>query len=74
MTSKPLWGFPNADGISVACADTIVERNVCSLLLHVKSKANSRPYSIPPTELLSFSVREVVRFDIIISFPGQESS
>ena len=29
MTSKPLWGFPNADGISVACADTIVERNVC---------------------------------------------
>jgi hypothetical protein len=28
MTSKPLWGFPNADGISVACADTIIERNV----------------------------------------------
>jgi hypothetical protein len=36
------------------------------------SKANSRPYSTPPTELLSFSVREVVKFDIIISFPGQE--
>ena len=37
-------------------------------------KANSRLYSIQPTGLLLFSVREVVKFDIIISFPGQESS
>ena len=72
MTSKPLWGFPNADGISVACADTVVERNVRSIYLNIGSKANSRLYSTPPMELLSFSVREVVRFDIIISFPVQE--
>jgi hypothetical protein len=65
MTSKPLWGFPNADGISVACADTIVERNVRSLLIQCISEADSRLYSIPLMELLSFSVRGVVRFDII---------
>ena len=74
MTSKPLWGFPNADGISVACADTIVERNVRSLALRHRIDADPRLYSTPPMELLSFSVREVVRFDIIISFPEQESS
>jgi len=74
MTSKPLWGFPNADGISVACADTVVERNVRLVSLRCGIDANARLYLIPPMELLSFSVREVVRFDIIISFPEQESS
>jgi hypothetical protein len=82
MTSKPLWGFPNADGISVACADTVVERNVrffpyspsYPFIFCSRIHADPRPYSIPPMELLSFSVREVVRFDIIIFFPGQESS
>lgn len=28
MTSKPMWGFPNADGVSIACAETVVEGNV----------------------------------------------
>lgn len=35
MTSKPLWGFPNADGISVACADTVIERNVSFRASHL---------------------------------------
>ena len=42
--------------------------------LNVGSTADSRLYSILPMELLSFSVREVVKSDIIISFPEQESS
>lgn len=85
MTSKPLWGFPNADGISVACADTVVERNVrlyspASALFQWRTKgcdrsrADPRLYSILPMELLSFSVRPVVRFEITTSFPGRESS
>ena len=37
MTSKPLWGFPNADGVSVACAETIVERNVRPFPCHINS-------------------------------------
>lgn len=41
---------------------------------NVGSEADSRQYSIPPMELLSFSVLEVVKFDIIISFPEQGSS
>jgi len=42
---------------------------ISSLYRAIGSKADNRLYSTPPTELLSFSVREVVRFDIIISFP-----
>ena len=26
--TKPLWGNPRADGITLACKDSIVERNV----------------------------------------------
>jgi len=76
MTSKPMWGFPNADGISVACAETVVERNVrLSKIQHIvvgllRSGAYDRPSSIRPMELLSSSVRRVVRSGTITSFQG----
>lgn len=59
--TKPLWGNPRADGISLACKDSIVERNV-SLPCHVaflfffppKAKAMTRSYTTRPMALSSY--------------------
>lgn len=74
MTAEPIapnWGKPWADGISLACQDSLVERNVSSDFSVFRSRAYARSSPTLPTEPLSSSARQGQRSAKITSTPGR---